>query len=71
MAERPSIILLKEEVVQYSGKKSGVFSGNSNIKQDRLLNKKIMSFKGWEKTGINKFASRITYYLSGFAYFSY
>ena len=49
MPEGPSIILLKEEVVQYSGKKSGVFSGNSNIKQDRLLNKKIMSFKGWGK----------------------
>lgn len=26
--------------------------------------KVIMSFKGWERTGINKFASRITYYLS-------
>jgi putative ABC transport system permease protein len=26
--------------------------------------KVIMNFKGWERTGINKFASRITYYLS-------
>ncbi|MEO8665215.1 MAG: DNA-formamidopyrimidine glycosylase family protein [Ignavibacteria bacterium] len=49
MPEGPSIILLKEEVSQFTGKKVLSVSGNSKIDQSRLLNKKIISFQSWGK----------------------
>ena len=49
MPEGPSIVLLKEEVAQFTGKKIMHVSGNSQIDQERLLNKKIIDFKSWGK----------------------
>jgi endonuclease-8 len=49
MPEGPSIVLLKEEVQQFTGKKILQVTGNSKIDQERLLNKKIISFKSWGK----------------------
>jgi endonuclease-8 len=49
MPEGPSIVLLKEEVKQFSGKKIIAVSGNSKIDQSRLLNKKVLAFKSWGK----------------------
>jgi endonuclease-8 len=49
MPEGPSIVLLKEEVVQFTGKKITSVSGNSQIDHGRLLNKKIIDFKSWGK----------------------
>ncbi len=49
MPEGPSIVLLKEEVQQFTGKKIISVSGNSKIDQSRLLNKNIISFKSWGK----------------------
>lgn len=49
MPEGPTIILLKEEVAQFTGKKITSISGNSKIEQERLLNKKVISFKSWGK----------------------
>jgi endonuclease-8 len=49
MPEGPSIVLLKEEVQQFEGKKIIAVSGNSKIEQHRLAGQKIISFKSWGK----------------------
>lgn len=49
MPEGPSIILVKEAVSKFTGKKIIAISGNSKIKQDILLNKKVIEFKSWGK----------------------
>ncbi len=49
MPEGPSIVLLKAEVTQYTGKKIIAVSGNSKIDQLRLVNQKIIAFKSWGK----------------------
>ena len=49
MPEGPSIILLKEEVLKFTGKKIIAVNGNSKIDQTRLLNQKIIAFKSWGK----------------------
>ena len=49
MPEGPSIILLKEEVLPFTGKKIIAVSGNSKIDQSRLLNQKVIAFKSWGK----------------------
>ncbi|MBK7255995.1 MAG: hypothetical protein WBQ38_16560 [Ignavibacteria bacterium] len=53
MPEGPSIILLKEEVLQFTGKKIIAVSGNSKIDQSRLLNQKIIAFKSWGNSTTN------------------
>lgn len=49
MPEGPSIVLLKEQVLQFTGKKILAVSGNSKIDQARLLNQKVIAFKSWGK----------------------
>ena len=49
MPEGPSIVLLKEEVLPFTGKKIIAVSGNSTIDQSRLLKQKIIAFKSWGK----------------------
>lgn len=49
MPEGPSIVILKEAVQQFKGKKVIEISGNSKIDQERLLNKKVIDFKSWGK----------------------
>ena len=49
MPEGPSIILVKEAVAKFAGKKILAVSGNSKIDQSILLNKKIIAFKSWGK----------------------
>lgn len=49
MPEGPSIIILKEEVQSFTGKKITGVQGNSKIDQSRLLNQKIIAFKSWGK----------------------
>jgi endonuclease VIII len=49
MPEGPSIVLVKEAVAQFTGKKVIAVSGNSKIDQDILLNKKVIAFKSWGK----------------------
>ena len=49
MPEGPSIVILKEEAQQFTGKKIVAVSGNSKIDQTRLLNQKIIAFKSWGK----------------------
>jgi endonuclease VIII len=49
MPEGPSLVILKEEVQQFKGKKVLEVSGNSKIDQSRLLNKKVVDFQTWGK----------------------
>ncbi|KQB37092.1 DNA-formamidopyrimidine glycosylase family protein [Flavobacterium aquidurense] len=49
MPEGPSILILKEEVQQFAGKKIITASGNSAIDFERLEDKKILEFKTWGK----------------------
>lgn len=49
MPEGPSIILLKEELAAFAGKKITGVAGNSKIDQQRMLDKKVLSFKSWGK----------------------
>lgn len=49
MPEGPSVVLLKEEVQQFTGKDIIAVKGNSKVDQGRLLNMPILSFKSWGK----------------------
>lgn len=48
MPEGPSIVILKESIQQFSGKKVLEVSGNSKTDKERLLNKTVQ-FKSWGK----------------------
>ena len=49
MPEGPSIVILKEAVAIYKGKKITAVTGNSKIDQQRLLNQQVIDFKSWGK----------------------
>ncbi len=49
MPEGPSIVILKEEVQQFTGRKVISVAGNSKIDQVRLTGKKVIAFKTWGK----------------------
>lgn len=49
MPEGPSIMILKEEVRQFSGKKVVEVSGNSSVDIQRFKDKTILGFKTWGK----------------------
>lgn len=49
MPEGPSIVILKEEVQQFTGRKVISVAGNSKIDQVRLAGKKVIAFKSWGK----------------------
>lgn len=49
MPEGPSIVILKEAVQQFKGKKVLRVSGNSKLDIQRMQGKKIIDFKSWGK----------------------
>jgi endonuclease-8 len=49
MPEGPSLVILKEEVQDFKGKKIIAVSGNSKIGIERLKGKTIVDFKTWGK----------------------
>ncbi|AWG26944.1 DNA-formamidopyrimidine glycosylase family protein [Flavobacterium kingsejongi] len=49
MPEGPSIVILKEQVASFTGKKIISATGNAKIDIQRLENKKILAFKTWGK----------------------
>lgn len=49
MPEGPSLIIFREELQQFAGKKILSVSGNSKIDQQRLVGKKIKEMKTWGK----------------------
>ncbi len=49
MPEGPSIVILKEAVQPYKGKKILAATGNAKFDKSVLVNKKILDFKSWGK----------------------
>jgi endonuclease-8 len=49
MPEGPSIVIIKEAVQLFNGKKILEVSGNAKIDMSRLLGKKVIAFKSWGK----------------------
>lgn len=49
MPEGPSIVILKEEVGFFKGKKILAVEGNTKIDKERLLHQKIIDIKSWGK----------------------
>ncbi len=49
MPEGPSIVILKDEVQSFKGKKILNVSGNSKIDYQQLKNKTVIDFKSWGK----------------------
>ena len=69
MPEGPSIVLLREEIIQFTGRKVLDVDGNTQtIDMERLRNKKIIEFKSWGKHFLicfNGFTVRIHFLLFG------
>lgn len=49
MPEGPSIVILKDEVAQFTGKRITAVSGNTRLDTARLEGKTVLSFKTWGK----------------------
>lgn len=49
MPEGPSIVILKDLVHKFEGKKVLSVSGDTKIDKERMLNKKVLAFKSWGK----------------------
>jgi endonuclease-8 len=49
MPEGPTVVILKEQVEQFSGRKIIAVNGNTKIDQGRLLNREITEFRSWGK----------------------
>ncbi len=68
MPEGPSLVILKEEVQSFIGKKILAVSGNSKQDIQRLHNQKIIDFKTWGKHFLicfKSFSGRIHFLLFG------
>jgi endonuclease-8 len=68
MPEGPSIVILKEEVSSFKGKKVIGVSGNSKLDIQRIAGKKITDFKSWGKHFLvcfDTFSLRIHFMLFG------
>lgn len=68
MPEGPTIVIFKEEVQQFTGKKILSVSGNSKIDQQRLAGKTVVAFKSWGKHFLicfEDFSLRIHFLLFG------
>jgi len=68
MPEGPSIVILKEAVQEFRGKRPLVISGNTKTDLDKIKNKKITDFKSWGKHFLicfDKITIRIHFLLFG------
>ncbi|UYQ91276.1 endonuclease [Chitinophaga horti] len=68
MPEGPSIVILKELVESFTGKKVLEVSGNAPVDLDRLVGQKITGFKSWGKHFLicfKKFTVRVHFMLFG------
>lgn len=68
MPEGPSLLIAKEEMLPFKGKKVIAVSGNSKIEKDRMLNKKLVDIKTWGKHLLlcfDKFTIRIHFLMFG------
>ena len=71
MPEGPSLVIAKEELQQFVGKKIVAVEGNSKIGIERLLNKKVLDIKTWGKHLLlcfDEFTIRIHFLMFGTYY---
>src|SRR6476619_2699649 len=68
MPEGPSLIIAREEMMPFKGKKVIAVTGNSKTDKDRLVNKKLIDIKTWGKHLLfcfDKFTVRIHFLMFG------
>jgi endonuclease-8 len=68
MPEGPTIVILKELVQPFKGKKILSVEGNTKLNKDQFLNKKVIDFKSWGKHFLicfSKFTLRVHFMLFG------
>jgi len=68
MPEGPSIVILKEAVSAFEGRKVLRVTGNTKEDKDRLVDKKVLAFKSWGKHFLicfREFTVRIHFLLFG------
>ena len=68
MPEGPSLVIAKEEMVPFIGKKILSVSGNSKTDKERILNKKLIDIKTWGKHLLfcfDRFTVRIHFLMFG------
>ncbi len=68
MPEGPSIVILREETVQFVGQKILSAEGNSKIDRQRLVGKRVVDIKSWGKHYLiefDSFALRVHFLLFG------
>ncbi|MES2208114.1 MAG: DNA-formamidopyrimidine glycosylase family protein [Pseudomonadota bacterium] len=68
MPEGPSIVILKEQVLNFTGKTILKVEGNTKIGKERLLNQPIVAFRSWGKhflIELPDFSVRIHFLLFG------
>jgi endonuclease-8 len=68
MPEGPSLVIAREEMIQFKGKKVLAISGNSKIDKDRMLNKKLVDIRTWGKHLLfcfDRFTIRIHFLMFG------
>lgn len=68
MPEGPSMVILKEEALQFTGKKILSVTGNTKIDLDRLAGMKVNEFRSWGKHFLicfNDFIVRIHFLMWG------
>jgi endonuclease-8 len=68
MPEGPSIVILKEAVQPFKGKKVIAAAGNTTIEKERMNGKKVIDFKSWGKHFLicfKGFALRVHFMLFG------
>lgn len=66
--EGPSLVILKEEIKSFRGKKIIEVSGNTKIEKERFKNKTVREFKSWGKHFLicfNGFFARIHFLMFG------
>ncbi|MDB5222055.1 MAG: Formamidopyrimidine-DNA glycolase [Chitinophagaceae bacterium] len=66
--EGPSLVILKEEIKSFKGKKIIEVSGNTKIEKERFKNKTVRDFKSWGKHFLicfDKFFVRIHFLMFG------
>src|SRR5687768_6867774 len=68
MPEGPSLVIAKEEMQSFIGKKVLSVTGNSKIDKERMVNKKLIDIKTWGKHLLfcfDKFSIRIHFLMFG------
>jgi endonuclease-8 len=68
MPEGPSIVIAKEEMIRFKGRKITAISGNSKIGIEKLLNKKLVDIRSWGKHLLfcfDKFSVRVHFLMFG------